>query len=417
VTAAPITESMPAVIGDPPAAHLADHLARFGPRPHRGRDLVDEVSRAGLLGRGGAGFPTARKLEAVQRNARHRGAFVVANGTEGEPLSEKDKTLLVHAPHLVLDGMVAAAEAVGAREAACCFERCSSPVTHALHRALEERRRSGGESIALRLEATPSRYVAGEESALVHWLNGGEAKPVFSSTRPFQRGVARMATLVDNVETLAHIALIARYGAATWRAHSEYLVTIKGAVTRPGVYSVARGASLRSVLRNAGASHARGVLVGGYFGTWLTPQQAAMAVLDPDELRAFGASIGCGAIAVVGGDVCPLVELGRVARWFAGQSAGQCGPCAFGLPALADGLEFIGRGADRDGRAEADVRRWLAMVEGRGACKMPDGAVRFIRSGLAVFGDHLVEHRTQGACTAVHAPPLLPVGTAAVEWR
>ncbi len=416
MTAAPVADLMPTMIGDPPSAHLAEHVARFGMLPLPGHDLIGEVDRAGLLGRGGAGFPTAKKLDAVRRNGRRRGALVVANGTEGEPLSEKDKTLLVHAPHLVFDGIVTAAQAVGAHEAVCCYERSSLPVHHALTRALAQRQAAGADPVNIRLAATPSRYVAGEESALVHWLNGGEAKPVFSSTRPFERGVDRMATLVDNVETLADIALIARYGATTWRAQSEYLLTIKGSVARPGVYAVARGSTLRSALRNAGANHVRGVLVGGYFGTWLTSQQAAMAVLDPDELRAFGASMGCGALAVLGTDACPLAEIARVARWFAGQSAGQCGPCVFGLPAIADALEFIGRGADRDGRAEADLRRWLAMVEGRGACKLPDGAVRFVRSALAVFGDHVAEHRI-GSCALVHAPAVLPVPTSPLEWR
>lgn len=417
MTAAPITDAMPGLIGTPPAAHLADHVARFGALPRTGRDLIGEVDHAGLLGRGGAGFPTAKKLDAVRRNERFRSAVVVANGTEGEPLSEKDKTLLVHAPHLVLDGMIAAAEAVGARDLVCCFERSVRPIARALEHAIAERQRAGADPLNIRTAATPSRYVAGEESALVHWLNGGEAKPVFSATRPFERGVGGRATLVDNVETLAQIALIARYGASAWREHSEYLVTIKGAVARPGVYSTARGSTLRSILRTAGTGHPTGVLVGGYFGTWLSPQQAAMAVLDPDELRVFGASMGCGAIAVVGTDTCPIAELARVARWFAGQTAGQCGPCVFGLPAIADALEAIAFRGDRDGRAEADVRRWLAMVEGRGACKMPDGAVRFVRSGLAVFADHLAAHRSHGGCSAVHAPALLPVPTGGDEWR
>jgi NADH:ubiquinone oxidoreductase subunit F (NADH-binding) len=273
------------------------------------------------------------------------------------------------------------------------------------------------DAVEIRLAATPSRYVAGEESALVHWLNGGDAKPVFSSTRPFERGVSRLPTLIDNVETLAHVALIARYGADVWREQSGYLVTLTGALARPGVYTVAHGSTLRSVLRNAGAAHAAGVLLGGYFGTWLTPQQAAMAVLDPDELRVFGASLGCGAVAVLPDDVCPIRELARVARWFAGETAGQCGPCMFGLPAIADALEHMAQSRDRDGRAEADLRRWLTMVEGRGACKMPDGAARFVRSGIAVFDEHLALHRAGATCSGASAPCLLPVPSPKDEWR
>src|SRR5262249_25891583 len=159
------------------------------------------------------------------RNARGRGAIVVANGTEGEPLSAKDKTLLVHGPHLVLDGMVAAADAVGPREAVVCVERRAEPVMRAVRKALDERRRAGLDRVTLRLATTPAKYVAGEETALVHWLTGGDAKPTCTPPRPFERGVEDRATLVDNVETLAHLALIAR------RAYSDtMLVTINGSV-------------------------------------------------------------------------------------------------------------------------------------------------------------------------------------------
>ena len=364
-------------------------------------------------------------MEAVRsRGARvlqGRKPIVVANGTEGEPLSAKDKTLLVHAPHLVLDGMVAAAHAVGADEAVVCVERTAAPVLHALERAIEERR-GHRDGITLRAASTPARYVVGEETALVNWLNGGDAKPTFAPPRPFERGVDRRPTLVDNVETLAHVALIARFGAQWWRgAGTEadpgtMLVTLSG-VTRPGVYEVPLGSPLRDVLRNAGAHDVRGVLVGGYFGTWLTPRQAAMVTLSADDLKAMGAGMGCGAIAALTGAACPLAELARVAQWLASQSAGQCGACAHGLPAIASAVEHMANGADRDARAEAAARRWLDMVAGRGACKLPDGAVRFVSSGFTVFADHIAEHRAQGRCPAFDAPAVLPVPRPERSWR
>ncbi|MDQ1455734.1 MAG: hypothetical protein QOH28_1354, partial [Actinomycetota bacterium] len=157
----------PRLLPRPPAARLVDHLARLGSPPSSGRELIGEVERAGLRGRGGAGFPTAIKMEAVRsRGARvlqGRKPIVVANGTEGEPLSAKDKTLLVHAPHLVLDGMVAAAHAVGADEAIVGVERTAVPVVHALERAIEERR-GHRDGITLRVASTPARYVVGEET-------------------------------------------------------------------------------------------------------------------------------------------------------------------------------------------------------------------------------------------------------------
>jgi NADH:ubiquinone oxidoreductase subunit F (NADH-binding) len=417
----------PRLLPRPSAARLVDHLARLGPAPRLApaRLLIGEVERAGLRGRGGAGFPTATKMEAVRaRGARvinGRTPIVVANGTEGEPLSAKDKTLLVHAPHLVLDGMVAAARAVGADDAVVCVERSATPVVRALERAIDERR-GEPDDITLRVAPTPSRYVAGEETALVNWLNGGEAKPTFTPPRPFERGVDRRPTLVDNVETLAHVALIARFGAPWWRnAGTEgdpgtMLMTLRG-VTRPGVYEIPLGTPLRRVLRNAGAHDVTGVLVGGYFGTWLTPRQAAMVTLSADDLKAMGAGLGCGAVATLTSGACPLAELARVTRWLASQSAGQCGACANGLPAISGAVEHMARGSDRDGNAETAARRWLGMVAGRGACKLPDGAVRFVTSGFTAFAEHIAEHAAGGPCAAFDAPAALPVPQPQGSWR
>jgi len=415
----------PRLLPRPPAPRLVDHLARFGPCPRSGRELIGEVERAGLRGRGGAGFPTAIKMEAVRsRSARvlqGRKAIVVANGTEGEPLSTKDKTLLVHAPHLVFDGMIAAAHAVGADEAVVCVERSATPVVQALARAIEERANQP-DPVLLRVALTPARYVVGEETALVNWLNGGDAKPTFTPPRPFERGVDRRPTLVDNVETLAQVALIVRFGAPWWRtAGTEtdpgtMLVTLNG-VTRPGVYEVPLGTPLRQVLRNAGAHDVSGVLVGGYFGTWLTPRQAAMVALSADDLKAMGAGLGCGAIAALSHRSCPLAELARVTQWLASQSAGQCGACAHGLPAISGAVQHMAAGSDRNGDAEAAARRWLDMVAGRGACKLPDGAVRFVTSGFAVFAEHIAEHRTHGRCAAFDAPAALPVPRPDGSWR
>jgi NADH:ubiquinone oxidoreductase subunit F (NADH-binding) len=427
-TAEPTTTTpigAPRLLPRPPAPHLVDHLARFGARPRAGAGVIGEVRRAGLRGRGGAGFPTAIKMESVltqgARLVRGRTPIVVANGTEGEPLSAKDKTLLVHAPHLVLDGMVAAAHAVGADEAVVCVERNVTPVVNALQRAIDERR-DVRDGVLLRVAGTPARYIAGEETALVNWLNGGDVKPTFTPPRPYERGVGRRPTLVDNVETLAHVALIARFGAEWWRQAGTpadpgtMLVTLNG-VSRPGVYEVALGTQLRDVLRNAGAHDVRGVLVGGYFGTWLTPRQAAMVTLSADDLKHMGAGLGCGAIGVLGSDVCPLAEMARVTRWLASQSAGQCGPCAHGLPAIAGAVERMATTPDRDGGAQAATRRWLDVVAGRGACKLPDGAVRFVSSGFAVFAEHIAEHAARGRCPAANAAPVLPVPRPERSWR
>ncbi len=173
------------------------------------------MAAAGLTGRGGAGFPTATKLQAV--GAGRGSAVVVANGMESEPASQKDQALLSRAPHLVLDGIELAADAVGASEAHLCLSRSRPRLTDLVFAAADERRRAGHDRIQVQVHEVPHHYVASEESALVHWLNGGEAKPTATPPRPFERGVDRRPTLIDNVETLAHLALIGRYGASWFR--------------------------------------------------------------------------------------------------------------------------------------------------------------------------------------------------------
>ena len=291
------------------ALSLADHRRTYPapPTPRRPReDLIATVERAGLLGRGGAGFPTGRKLRAVA--AGRRRPVVVVNGTEGEPVSGKDALLLRTAPHLVLDGAALAAAAIGARAVVIGVDRLNRAALAAVDRALAERRDSDPDGVPMRLAPTPPHYVTGEESALVHWINGGEAKPTRVPPRPFEKGVDGRPTLVDNVETLAHLAQILRFGSDWFRQRGTpaepgtILATVSGAVARPGVYEVSAGFPLADLLAGAGTPDGvSAVLVGGYFGFWLDARAAASARLSHDDLRRRGGGLGCGAVAVLPG--------------------------------------------------------------------------------------------------------------------
>jgi NADH:ubiquinone oxidoreductase subunit F (NADH-binding) len=414
-------EGLPRLLLGGRPARLGDHLARWGRLP-TSRDLVEEVGRSGLRGRGGAGFPTAKKLAEVRRAGgrlmSRRRPVVVANGTESEPASLKDRALLESSPHLVLDGVVAAAEAVGADWGVMCVKHTARTTIAAVERALAER--GTADPIPLELQAVPDGYVTGEASALVNWLTNGVAKPRIVPPHASERGVDGSPTLVDNVETLANMALIARFGAEWWRElgtaddPGSALATVSGAVTRPGVYEIPLGLPLANLLAWAGSLPPSAVLVGGYYGTWLTGEQAMSACLDRADLGRHGASLGCGVVAVLGADTCPLAEVVRVTRWLAGQSAGQCGPCTSGLPAVAGAVEAV-RAGDRMGNAEHAARRWSSMVEGRGACKLPDGAVRFVRSALDVFSGHVELHRRLGPCRP--SAPVLSVPAGYGAWQ
>jgi NADH:ubiquinone oxidoreductase subunit F (NADH-binding) len=405
----------------PHGSSWEDHLGRYGPLPRlRGRaeELHTVVADSGLTGRGGAGFPTAIKLRTV---AATGGAVVVANGTEGEPASAKDKVLMTRNPHLVVDGVLVAMEAAGADEAFIAVGRNDGRSRASLEAALRERR---GEVRKIRVAEVPDRFVAGEESALVHWLNGGPAKPTFTPPRPFERGVSNRPTLVQNVETLANLGLVARFGADWFREigleeePGSVLVTVRGAAARPAVAEVPLGTTLHRVIDLCGgfSEPAHALLVGGYFGTWISAYGNLDLPLSQAALRRVGASLGARTIAVLPTSACGLAETARIARYLAGESAGQCGPCVFGLPAVAEALEAVVRGG-APGRAALDrLPRLSAQIAGRGACAHPDGALRLVASALDVLSEEIDNHLA-GRCSAIDHAPLLPTRNAIREWR
>jgi NADH:ubiquinone oxidoreductase subunit F (NADH-binding) len=410
-------------------ADLRDHEQQYGPLPLWGTSgrrrpgrLIDVVDASGLTGRGGAGFPTGRKMRSVASGSGS--AVVVANGAEGEPASCKDRLLLTRLPHLVLDGIALAAHAVGAREAYLCVHGQETELLDALDHAVAQRHSAGPDPVPIQVTGIPGRYVASEQSAIVGYLNGGPAKPTFAPPRPHQRGVHGRPTLVNNVETLAHLALIARFGDRWFRgiglpsAPGSTLVTVSGAVARPGVYEIEMGTPTGQVVQLAGgpAEQPAALLVGGYFGAWLLAETVWQVPMCHAALKAAGGAMGAGMVIVLPVSSCGLAETARVVRYLADENAGQCGPCMFGLPALADAMADL---AYRGGRGRALERvAWLAgLVDGRGACRHPDGAVQLVRSALRAFEADALRHDRRGPCPGVARAPLLPVpGDADWDW-
>jgi NADH:ubiquinone oxidoreductase subunit F (NADH-binding) len=384
------------------ALRLDDHVAVHGPLPpresrRRDAELIDAVERSGLLGRGGAGFPAAAKMRAVASRRGRR--IVVVNGGEGEPASGKDQLLLARTPHLVLDGAVLAAAAVGADEVIVCVKRTAAAALAAVELAVAER----ADPVEVTVVAVPAGYVAAEESALVNYLNTGSAMPTFVPPRPFERGVEGRPTLIQNVETLADVALVARHGPEWFRAlgagddPGSSLVTLAGAAAATRVYEVQNGIGLGALVEHAGGatSPPQAYLIGGYGGSWVPAERASQLSLS----RAAGVAPGLGAGIVVAlpADACGVRETARVAGYLADASARQCGPCQYGLAAIADALDEIADGFAGAG-AHARVERWSADVAGRGACGHPDGAVRFVASALFAFRDEIARHESGAGC-------------------
>ncbi len=397
-------------------ADLAEHLARYGPAPLSAADrLADTVERSGLTGRGGGRFPTGRKLRTV---AAGRGrAVVVANAMESEPASRKDETLLSVAPHLVLDGAVLAAVAVGAAETHLCLPRTRDEQARCLVRAVGERRRAGLDPVEVLVHTLPHHFVSSEETALVNWLNGGDARPRSTPPRPFEKGVGRRPTFIGNVETLAHMALIARFGPEWFRAlggsetPGTTLVTLSGAVRHPGVYEVPMGSPVGQALAVAGGPTRPlgAVLAGGFFGSWLP------VPLDPAT-----APPGAGVLVALPEAACGLAETAAALAYLGSQSAKQCGPCMFGVPSVAEDFAELAWGRASASLLERLGRR-LGVLPGRGACRHPDGAARLATSALQVFADDIHRHVRYGTCSGAEGPLVLSVPAARVpaqaEWR
>ncbi|HWN33312.1 MAG TPA: NADH-ubiquinone oxidoreductase-F iron-sulfur binding region domain-containing protein [Pseudonocardia sp.] len=394
-------------------ADLEQHLLRYGELPRarfagrRGAERLRELTEdAGLRGRGGAGFPTARKMAAVAGAATgRRRPVVVANGCESDPTSAKDQLLLHTAPHLVLDGLALAAHAVGADQAIICVPRGSAlvePLEDAVARRIED-------PAQVHVVTTPRRFVSSEASALVNFLTTGDARPTSSPPLPAERGVQGRPTLLDNVETLAQLALLARHDADWFRtrgtadAPGTALVTVTGAVRRPGVYEVDLGSSAGQLIRLAGGltGPAGGLLLGGLGGSWLPLAGAAGLALAYRGPGGTEPALGLASLLVLPAEVCGLAVTSAIVAYLAGESAGQCGPCMFGLPAVAADLTALAEGAPAS-TERADLldrlHRRLGVIPGRGGCAHPDGATRLAASALRVFADDVAAHTGGRPC-------------------
>ena len=383
----------------------AAHLATFGPLNFAviGSELVAELERSGLTGRGGAGFPAGQKSRAVLLGSA-RGwtpsSVVIANGAEGEPRSLKDSTLLRVAPHLVIDGLLASARALGASK---MYLYASGAGLEFVRHAIAERKDARG----IRLVEAPDTFVSGEASAVVNSIENGVALPKDRVVRLTTSGLRRRPTVVHNIETLAHVALIARYGAGWFRAAGTNgdpgtrLVTVSGSIVAERVLEVPGDQSVREILAACGCAenNVGAVLVGGYHGAWLGRAQLGTP-LSAAALAPYNAHPGAGVLYVIGAEECGLRISADIVRFLATESARQCGPCMFGLPEMANILNRIAVG-QKDRSLRRELESLMGSVIGRGSCHHPDGTARFVASTLRTFSADVEAHFT-GHCVRCH---------------
>ncbi len=340
-------------------------------------NLVEAIRAIELTGRGGGHFPTAVKLQAAIDSGP--GGMLVVNAAEGEPASAKDSVLWQYRPHLILDGASLIADAIGAREIIIWLHQGSPATQVSIEQAIAERMALGVDRLPVRLLLAPAGYVSGESSAVIAGVRGRPVAPIFieDPARPWGDGAA---ILVHNTETVARVGALAHTNVTGYQATS--LITIARPIVSGHEYErvvveVPDSATVADAVRYAQVSDVRAFLLGGFAGTWHGIDEAEDLVLDPHRLRSQGLSLGAGIIIALSGSERVLEEATAIAEYLAQSSVGQCGPCVFGLPALSKSL--------RRGKF-SQAREWMALVEGRGGCRMPDGAVRMVRSALAL--DH-----------------------------
>lgn len=383
---------------------LAGHLSLLGSaEPYFGsiHHLKRQLAETEIYGRGGAAFPLSKKIEAYQRFSGP--LVIVANGTESEFLSRKDAALLARHPHLVIDGLTILATSLGASTGYIHLKHGNSRLRSIVTEALEER--SGFDPIKIEISVTnPSvGYPSGVESAVISAADGSGGKPIFLPERPIARGIKRRPTLVSNVETLAQLALMARFGAKWYSGigsdseSGSRLLTITNSAGRSVVVEVEVGINVFELLEalSIDLDSASSVLLGGYFGRLIHPGQLKDLVVSAPVLKNMGLGLGAGVIAV--SSSCPLVESSRIITYLASQSSGQCGPCFNGLPELAKLWDTLSR-TPKSATVLDEINRIGALIMGRGGCAMPDGAVILSKSSLTYFKSELDIHR-QGGCS------------------
>jgi NADH-quinone oxidoreductase subunit F len=340
--------------------------------------IVDLIDQAGLLGRGGASFPTAKKWRlALESGGATR--YLVVNGAEGEPGSFKDRTLMARAPHAVLEGILIAARALLVREVPFYINNLFEDAVQALSQALKDADQAGLlNGVEVRLIPESHVYIAGEETALINVLMGRPAQPWHKPPYPAQEGFQGKPTVVNNVETLALVGAILREGASWFRDHRPALFSLSGDVERPGVYELPLGTPLSALLERAGGPVAgtqlTAVLPGGYSMPPLFSEHWDVP-LDPAALKRIGSGLGASIIAVSSRRTLGQVAF-EVLEFFARESCGKCPVCVKGSRIMADQLKSGQEAPLSDEEAEAVLTSALKYRH-KGICSFLDTAAHF----------------------------------------
>ena len=355
--------------------------------PPLGR-IVEELKASGLTGYGGAGFPTGLKWEAVSREPGP--PYVVVNADEGEPGTIKDRYVMELRPHLLLEATVLAMRVLKAAEGYIYLREEYATARGRLQHAIDEYRAAGLlDGLSLELVVGAGAYIAGEETAMLESMEGRRAMPRLKPPFPSQVGYLGRPTLIQNVETLAHIPAIVRNGGAWWAAlgtrdaKGTRLWSVTGAVAKPGCYEAPNGITTRELVEEhaGGFTDEVGCVVPGGAASGILPPAALDAPLTRDGLREWSAGPGSAAVQVFPASYSPLRLLAETMRFFAEESCQKCTPCRIGNRALHHLAEELQHGEAAMTREKVD--EWLLAMEKTSICGLGQASPFPVRNAMA----------------------------------
>jgi len=383
---------------DGPSTGLATRDDTLGDYERRGglsllRDLppleriIEELKTSGLAGYGGAGFPTGLKWEAVARETGR--PYVIVNADEGEPGTIKDRYVMELRPHLLLEGTLIAARSLGATEVYVYLREEYAGSRARLAAAIAEFGTAGllkGLSVELVIGA--GAYICGEETAMLESMEGRRGMPRLRPPYPAQVGYLGRPTLIQNVETLAHVPAILRNGGARWRelgrglGDGVRLWSVSGAVLRPGCYEAPNGITARALVEEhaGGFTGEPGAFVPGGAASGILPPAALDVPLTRDALTDWGAGVGSAALQIFPRSYSPLRLLAETVRFFAEESCQKCTPCRIGNRALHHVFEELQH--DRTPMPRHQIEEWLDAMHLTSICGLGQAAPYPVRNAF-----------------------------------
>lgn len=371
------------------------------------QSVLNELTASGLRGRGGAGFPTGQKWSlTAQEPARLK--YVVANGGEDEPGSQKDRFLMERYPHKIIEGVLLAAYTIGASEAVLYVNALFTDAIAQLESAISETSTAGHLAIAsIRITSAPRQYVAGEDTAALEVIEGRDPLPRMKPPFPTTAGLYGQPTVVNNIETFAYVPSIVRRGADWFRGQGTadnpgtMLFTLPANVRHPGVVELPVGTTLRALVEEHGGGLAsgrgvKGVLPGGPSSGWVGTDELDVA-LDREPLAQLGSTLGCGALRILEDGECVMEVIDEIAQFFMAEACGQCPACNMETQTLAKIITQVKNGRGMPQLMD-QIPKVAAFAEGKGQCGLVSMPVSPLISAARLYPEDIAHHLEHGVC-------------------